>query len=879
MTVADLACDVVVYEGSRLKMVFRLRFSLLVACAGLAAGLFFILLALILGVELPLSVIAAILIVIISGSGAAFVAAGKFEHLLQSFPRSGSESPAEVKMPEASSKNESPSDAADAGFFSLESRQDLMRELLDATSDLISFTDSEGKIVYINPAGRDMLGFGREDDLGEIEISTLHPAWAWEILSKEGLRESKEKGVWRGETAILHSDGKEIPISQVVMCHRDGNGEVEKYSTIIRDISEHKKAQQNMSERIESLTLPLNEVENLRFEDLFDMEQIQKIQDAFALATGVASIITDPQGRPLTTPSNFCRLCNDIIRKTEKGLANCMHSDAMLGKLNPDGPVMSSCLSGGLWDGGAGISVGNQHIANWLIGQVRNEHQNDEQMMCYAREIGADKEEFAKALAEVNTMTTEQFAKVCDALFLVANQLSELAYKNVQQARAINDLETAEDALRLDEMRLEALVKLAEMTDASVTELCDFALEQAVNLTSSEVGYLAFLSPDEKNLTMHSWSGQVMEQCKVADYARDYVVEHTGLWSEVVRGRQPVINNDYQPRYTEGKGYPKGHISIFRHMCVPVFDENKIVALVGVGNKVDDYDLSDVRQLTLLMDGMWRILHRWDVKAEREKLLKTLANKNEELESIVYVSSHDLRSPLVNIQGFSRELGRCCKEFETIVNSAKVSDEQRENLNVILNDEIPESLSYIEASVAKMDMLLSGLLHLSRVGRVQLDIKSLDMNQIVQEVTDAMHFQIDECGAEIVMDELAPCLGDWGQTSQVFSNLLDNALKYRHPERVPSVVISSHSENSKTIYCVADNGIGIESRHQEKIFEVFHRLNPRGDVAGEGVGLAVVKRVIERQNGRVWVESQAGQGSVFYIELPNQDSGEVFAKT
>jgi serine phosphatase RsbU (regulator of sigma subunit) len=170
----------------------------------------------------------------------------------------------------------------------------------------------------------------------------------------------------------------------------------------------------------------------VRFADLFDLDEIQKIQDAFALASNVASIITEPDGTPITKPSNFCQLCMDIIRNTPKGLENCMKSDAMLGKKNPSGPIIQPCLSGGLWDGGAGISIGNVHIANWLIGQVRNDTQDDEEILRYADEIGADHEKFREALSHVPRMSTEQFRNVCNSLFLFANQLSTLAYQNLQ---------------------------------------------------------------------------------------------------------------------------------------------------------------------------------------------------------------------------------------------------------------------------------------------------------------------------------------------------------------------------------------------------------------------------------------------------------------
>ena len=180
----------------------------------------------------------------------------------------------------------------------------------------------------------------------------------------------------------------------------------------------------------------------MRLTDLISLEELQRIQDAFAEATGVASIITDVEGIPITRPSRFCRLCNDIIRKTEKGLCNCMHSDAMLGKLHPDGPIMQPCLSGGLWDGGTSICVGNTHIANWLIGQVRNDALDESAMMAYARQIGADEEDFHKALGEVTVMSVSQFEKVCRALYLIAGQISSLAYNNQALRQSEAKLET-----------------------------------------------------------------------------------------------------------------------------------------------------------------------------------------------------------------------------------------------------------------------------------------------------------------------------------------------------------------------------------------------------------------------------------------------------
>ncbi len=135
----------------------------------------------------------------------------------------------------------------------------------------------------------------------------------------------------------------------------------------------------------------------------------------------------------------------------------------------------------------------------------------------------------------------------------------------------------------------------------------------------SRIGYLAFMSEDETVLTMHSWSKSAMDRCTVRDLTRHYPVASTGLWGEAVRQRRPIITNDYETPDTLKKGCPPGHVKISRHMNVPVFDGSRIVAVAGVGNKDGDYDESDVRQLTLLMQGMWRLIQRKrDLAALRE---------------------------------------------------------------------------------------------------------------------------------------------------------------------------------------------------------------------------------------------------------------------
>jgi len=260
------------------------------------------------------------------------------------------------------------------------------------------------------------------------------------------------------------------------------------------------------------------------------------------------------------------------------------------------------------------------------------------------------------------------------------------------------------------------------------------------------------------------------------------------------------------------------------------------------------------------------ITERKLVDKERERLLVELAEKTKELEQIVYVSSHDLRSPLVNIQGFTKELDYAFKQVYEILSSKAVPPAIRRKLAPILDEDIPYAFQYVLASSSKMDSLLKGLLRLSRLGRAALNIKQLDMNKLMADVIDSFEFQIKETGATVEVDDLPPCMGDETQINQVFSNLLDNALKFLDPNRPGAIRISGKEEKGQVVYCVEDNGIGIEDKDKESIFEIFRRLDPSAS-PGEGLGLAIVRKILDRHSGRIWVESELGKGSKFFVSL------------
>jgi PAS domain S-box-containing protein len=262
------------------------------------------------------------------------------------------------------------------------------------------------------------------------------------------------------------------------------------------------------------------------------------------------------------------------------------------------------------------------------------------------------------------------------------------------------------------------------------------------------------------------------------------------------------------------------------------------------------------------------ITERKQAEKERECLNAELEKKNKELEQIVHITSHDLRSPLVNVCGFTKELDSSLKELFSVIQSESVPVDVREKVAFLIDEDIPESIQYILNSASQMDSLLSGLLRLSYSGRAVIKIEELDMNKLISHVAKTFEFRIKETGVELKISELPPCKGDMMHINQVFSNLLDNALKYFHPDCPGIIGISGYKEKDQSVYCVEDNGIGIAPEHQKKIFEIFHQLNPAMG-AGAGLGLTIVSRILDRHSGKVWVESEPGKGSKFFISLPN----------
>lgn len=248
------------------------------------------------------------------------------------------------------------------------------------------------------------------------------------------------------------------------------------------------------------------------------------------------------------------------------------------------------------------------------------------------------------------------------------------------------------------------------------------------------------------------------------------------------------------------------------------------------------------------------------------KAVGELREKNKELEDFMYVASHDLRGPMINIQGFSQNLKKYCAEISSAVEGGNVK-----TAGGPLGARVPEALDFLLSSAARMDSLINALLKVSRIGRGELRKEHVDMNGLVKGLLDSVNYQLMETGAAVSAGELPPCAGDKDQLLQVFGNLLDNAIKYRSPERALRVEITgARLEDGSAEYRVADNGIGItEEEAAGRIWTLFYRADPKGPVSGDGIGLTAAKRIVEKHGGSIAAERNGSGGATIVVRLPD----------
>ena len=246
-----------------------------------------------------------------------------------------------------------------------------------------------------------------------------------------------------------------------------------------------------------------------------------------------------------------------------------------------------------------------------------------------------------------------------------------------------------------------------------------------------------------------------------------------------------------------------------------------------------------------------------------------LTNANEEIQRFAYIVSHDLRAPLLNIIGFTSELENATGRLNRFLadNLEPAGIVVPPDVREASQQDLPEAIRFIQTSTAKMDRLITAILRLSREGRRVMTPERLDMGGLVGGVFDSVRHQAEAADAALVAGDLPPLVSDRISIEQVFSNLVENALKYPYPGRPVRIEVVGQRKGAALRYTVSDTGRGIAERDRDRIFELFRRAGPQ-NTTGEGIGLAHVRTLLRRLGGTIECASVLGEGSTFIVHLP-----------
>jgi PAS domain S-box-containing protein len=489
-------------------------------------------------------------------------------------------------------------------------------------------------------------------------------------------------------------------------------------------------------------------------------------------------------------------------------------------------------------------------------------------------EVLGESEEQARIGKIYNSVLEDNQAKTFETEIVIQEQRFVFEINANPSLRGVSVVARNITERKLSEILMQKRFELMEYSAYhSFDEVLQKTIDVVSELTASHIGFMHFIEEDQTTVYLQAWSTEtVRDYCTIDGEGMHYPVEQAGVWADAVRQRRSLIHNDYES-LADRKGTPDGHVKLIREMVIPITRNDRIVALMGVGNKTQEYTRQDIEIGERFADYAWDITERKQMEIalaeERNQLAKRVEERTADLsransnlaralrvkDEFLANMSHELRTPLNAILGLSESLG--------------------EQVAGPLNEKQQRYLSTINESGHHLLSLINDILDLAKIeaGQITLDINKVDVNSVCQASLRMIKQLAQKKNQEVVFEidnDLGLMWADERRLKQMIVNLLSNAVKFTPESARIGLEVRGDRAANKVIITVWDTGIGIRERDLERLFKPFVQLDTglAREATGTGLGLALVAQMARLHGGSVHAISQTGDGSRFIIQLP-----------
>jgi len=701
----------------------------------------------------------------------------------------------------------------------LRKAEERFRKQFEEALDAIFVADAEtGILIDCNRAACELVGREKSELVGQHQ-RILHPPQEIEGEFSKAFREHQKRPEHLLETQVVTKEGEVRDVAIKANLFEIGGQKV--LQGIFRDVTERKRAEERLAQRAAQLAL------------LADIgRQIAALTDLNAVLERAARLVQERFGYHHAALFTLDRETGELVMRARSGkFAHLFPLDHRL--------KLGQGMVG--WVGEHGETL----LANDVDTEPRYVNKYPDLVPTKAElsvpiRVGQE-------IVGVLDVQSDQRNAFSENDVLVLETLADQIAVAIENARLYEKVRKVGESERSLRERLGALHEVSiELSKApTFDDLC----RRAVELGRSRLGFdrlgIWFLDQD-RQLLVGSFGTD--EKGQVRDERESRLpVAIQGASTAILTNRASLVFEPDEPlRDGMGAIVGRGWLAI-----AAMRDAEKVIGYISADNLLRGLP-ADEHQLEILKLYGITLGHLCTRKRAEEALAQKaqeLARSNADLQHFAYIASHDLQEPLRMVSSYLQLLERRYKEQ--------------------LDTDAREFIAYAVDGATRMQALINALLSYSRVGTRGKPFEPTDCSMILERALDNLKVAIEESNAVVTHDPLPTVMADDVQLTQVFQNLIGNAVKF-HGERPPQVHIGARRGKGEWIFSVRDNGIGIDPQHFERIFMIFQRLHSQDEYPGAGIGLAVCKKIVERHGGRIWVESQPGEGSTFYFTIPDR---------